>query len=183
MDTLSITKRARRLQHVASKDVYRLNLQGVYFNSHIAVATDGHCLAMVKKGEDEPTNTIVQFSKADQKFDSQAFAMQGSRGIGYFDDSICNVIDGDFPDVKKAFGQDPNEARTTICLDVDKLLKLAKALSKDKKLIVTLDIPYNALSPIAITGSQNDAAGILMPCRAEKGSRSPSEVVKDILAY
>lgn len=170
--TTTIPKELCKLQSIASKDEFRANLTGVYFNGTEAVATNGHMMIVKKTSHidllsDEalPHNRIVKLpAKPDKnKFKKIWVDNKGINSITPKDS--VEFIDMPFVDYQEVIKGVGEKVAMTVTLDADYLLALAKALNDgSKRNLVTLEIE-SADKAVKLTGSDSYAYGILMPAR------------------
>lgn len=68
MAKFQVAATEQMLQLAASNDSTRFNITGVKFEKNVAVATDGHILAVIQKdGSTTAEDCIIAFDKAKQK--------------------------------------------------------------------------------------------------------------------
>lgn len=188
METISIPLEIRALQHAASKDATRFNLAGVYCNCNLAVATDGHIMAISKIAAAKaelPKNTILKFStkKPGKIARSSGYVMANEFAGGYTDPlegERIEKIEGEFPDFKRALPSDM-EGSVTVSFDAKLLAQLAAALPGDTDAArVTLQFVPGQLGPILVRGNRETSIGVIMPLRCE-GDSTPLEVMKKVM--
>jgi len=175
------------LQNAASDDVSRYNINGVYFNEKVAVATDGHIMAVRKKPDDirnaMPDNLIVNFDCKKIKDESRLWEQNNKRLTHVTSPKNIGTVveDATYPDYKVIL---PTLGSNAISITIDhKLLsRLAMAInSLDKKDAgITLQFNPNEQGPILVSGSDKEVIGIIMPMRHE--GASPSEVLNNVLS-
>ena len=168
---ISIMADSQSLQHAASKDKCRPNLNGVYFDCNHVVATDGHILAIkIKDPElDTPGNCILKFDSPKQKgFKNRPledYEPTSSGYVGIFGKQSVEVIDSEFPDYKVVFPEGiSEETHQIVGINAELLMKLAMALDADKK-ILTHAIPKEDKKPILAMSGNETKLGAIMPCK------------------
>jgi len=203
MAVLNFNSNVQKLQAIASKDETRYNMTGVLIDhaKGIAVATDGHKMAMVKLDDTtDASEGTYQFTKEKPSKDvlrcGVASFMNWSNDIApiYYDtvgkgtNGAVEKIDDQFPCSKfppyeQVIVDHGNYAVVT--LNAKYLLELAVALgSNDKKpLAITLQVPIDGKSPVYVsTDRDNHSVGVVMPIRREEESKTPLQRIKAMLS-
>ena len=184
MNTYTIPNEFILLQNAASDNKTRWNLTGVYFNEEVAVATDGHILAVRKKPEnikaEMPDNQVIKFEQKKVKEKTYAWEINNKRVThSVVPKNIGNVLDDvTFLDYKKVFPRLESDA-VTVTFDHKLLAKLVKAINGETKDAITLQFNLNEMGPILVSGSDKEAIGIIMPMRPD--GDSPSAILNNIL--
>lgn len=168
--TITITPHTQRLQSIASEDAGRYNICGVYYDAKVAVATNGHALALRTKDADEPTNTQVQFDKAKRTGSQQLNILERIGDSTHYASRggvQAQVIDSEFPNYMTVVDEATRATNThTITLNAKLLVQLVEALGAERKdygvtLEVNLDKPK---APIVVMRSQSrEGVGLIMP--------------------
>lgn len=172
METVIITAKEQALQHAASKDATRYNINAVEFNHGHAVATDGRMMAIRRLvEEDAPRDKLIKFSSPKLKGKSCLWEQDERRVVGIGNPANWGeVIDREsfpYPNWKQLTVGYECKDRINIGLDAGLLKRLADALCSDGKLY--LSIPKNGTDPIVCYDSKDtDAVGILMPVRYDE---------------
>lgn len=163
----------QRLQLAASKDKYRHNLLGVYFNETEVVATDGHIMAIRKKVEDNPNgcplpeNQILKFSSPKpKKRNMDLFQPVGEKLVCAETGETAELVEGQYPDYKKVVPT-ISEEYVSISFNADLLSQLVEAITLNKSRGGTCcTLQFNPKTPeaaILVTTDDDRSKGIIMP--------------------
>ena len=182
MEKKTLSYSTMRLQAVASTDATRLNINGIYLNGKVAVATDGHCLAIAKKNDEDTLPTgiykVGKPTKDVRYFGSDSFETISEEKTTYGEHGTpITKNDSQFPDWQQVMPT--SEVVTKVSIDLKLLTKVYAAiggLSDSKCQVITLHITENALSPILVTSTTKDAIGVVMPL-CDKQNIDPQELV------
>lgn len=189
-----------RLQGLASKDPGRYNITGVCLQDGLAVATNGHALAVRHYEANGYDKSIVKFSKSSipAKHEHVSFDDAG-RGMGV--DLTADVVDRGATWTDAASGETvqenvnfpnwaevvPSNHHFTLCLDVNLLVSLADAMGRDTKakpFFLTLQGQVNERSvvttPVAVSAGGSGTCGIIMPAK-EDDAGTPIEYLRKLL--
>lgn len=186
-DTLYVTRESQLLQLGASKEAGKYNMQGVHFDSHCAVATNGHYLVVRKKDQDEPTGVTLRFDKARRgklqlintfQRIGQSFQYASPQGV------LGDAIDCNFPPYPQVVKQALQPSKKhTVHIDVKYLYEIVEALGGFKgnysaSLELNIEDPKSAIV-VTVNGSR-DAAAVLMPLNGKHYPNSPSQVLMEV---
>lgn len=175
------------LQLAASNDSTRFNITGVKFEKNVAVATDGHILAVIQKdGSTTAEDCIIAFDKAKQKSKQmfEVYTEVGNAVVGELHPTNTAVAlppETEFPNWRAII---PARApKHIIKLDAAILLRLAQALGANpKQAHVTIEFDESEDSPMIVQSIGRDASvnavGIIMPIRSEVSKGTGYERLK-----
>lgn len=157
------------LKNVASKDKTRLGLTGINIENGLAVACNGHCLAVRKVNQDNHTPGTYEVSgvklakgQAAATFTGNGDGKLYAEGVGGY----LQKIDYQYPEYKQVISN--KEPVITITLNATLLYNLSLALNRGNKKAnaVTLEIS-SATDAIRVTVGDENALGIIMPMKLD----------------
>ena len=177
-DIYNILAEEQRLQHCAESPGFaRPNIEGVCFNGDRVFATDGHVLAYRAKDKSRDIeNTTLRFANPDlskakgAKFvpTQETYTKFGAKHLGATNPkNVLEHVETDcqYPDIDAMLGSIP-ESMVSLSIDVDLLVRVAKAIGNDK---VTLsfnpEYPLSAIKVRAYDHVDGMTKAIVMPLR------------------
>ncbi len=184
MEKQSIPTKAIDLQQMASKNKSRGVLQAVHFDKGRVVAGDGHSMVVCKlePNQDIPEGNIrfdFKLKQADRKYPSMVFN-KISETEYLSERGKAEVIKETYPNYEQLIPK--HKKSIVICFNVEKLMQLSKILNADgRSHVVEIELNPNMekLDNLLVTGCDEDAFGVLAPCRTS--GKSPQETVDYVL--
>jgi len=161
----TVSRRSQALQSIADKSTStRYALQGVHFNEHCAVATDGRMLIVAPKAEGEPDNVTIRFGKPKQagRLPRAVYtAIQEGNATVSLNGDTAEVLEGRFPKFEDIFPKSV-DGYVTIGVNAAHLFALAKLISPENNYVALHFKPDGKNEPILI-GYRGEIAGVAMP--------------------
>lgn len=185
MVSFTITREEHALMNVASTDAARMRLRGVHFNSRVAVATNGHVLAIRKKsgGDDAPSNVTLALPTNPKGKGNPIYSQVAERFVDTNGNVAEPVTQGEFPDYSQVIPM-PAEDDLIVSFDATELMRLASALNPDARAkdsrSITLRINRSDPSAVVtVIGGDAESFGVLMPYRKAMGD--PAVRAKEVM--
>lgn len=167
---------ASQVELAAATDVSRYTLQAVKLDvEHKRImATDGHILAIVPcevSPEDHSalisTEAIKQLRAMQKRAKSVPVQVRTNGKVtatGKGETAEFELATGQFPNVDMVIPK--HDGPATITLDVELLMRLAKAMNtKGSKLVVSLYVKDQVSGVLVKASGNTEAIGVIMPCR------------------